>query len=262
MYPLTDIICIVHNQLPVTKGFVKHLYDNTENFRITFLNNGSADGTREYLDKISEQNDNCFHFHSTKNLGIVRGRNFAAENLFASEFFKQNPSSYFMNIDNDQYPLSKIWLQQLHDLIAQKYDIVGIDAWQLSKPGSSRIISLGGQIMTDASYFPFYHCSKKTDTFTYVGCGGSLIKKEVYDNIGLFDDRYGMCYFEDPHFCFEAIKFGYKIGWKYNCPVKHLGHRTINTQKTYNKQKEFLQSWNEFKKYWGVYFPEMKETGQ
>ncbi len=257
MHPITDIICLVHNQLPITRSFTQHIFDNTENFRITFLDNGSTDGTKQYLDEISAQYDNCFYFHSAKNLGIVRGRNFLAQSLFASDFFKRATTKYFMNIDNDQYPLSKNWLQQLHDLMEQgDYSVVGIDAWRLLEPGSKRTLFVHGQIITDASYFPSYHCSKKTDTFTYVGCGGSLIKKEVYDDIGLFDERYGMCYFEDPHFCFQVIKSGYKIGWKCNCPVRHLGHQTMNNQKSYDKQKEFMLSWNEFKKYWHPYFPE------
>lgn len=256
MHPKIDLLCLAHNSLKTTKGFVDHLYKNTQNFRISFLNNGSTDDTDSYLKNICSKYDNCLYFQSDVNLGVIRGRNFLAKCLFDSHDFINTPTDYFMNIDNDQYPTQDCWLQKIYDLMIKGYDIVGIDAWRLSKPGSTQYVVLKGQEMRDSSYFPCYHCSKKGDNFTYVGAGGCLIKKEVYDNIGLFDERYRMCYFEDPDLIFRSIQAGYKIGWLDNCPVKHLGHQTFNIQKTYDRHKEFLNSWREFKNRWYPYFPE------
>jgi len=47
--PKTDIVVLVHNSLPVTKGFIKHLFQNTENFRLIEVDNGSGAETAEYL---------------------------------------------------------------------------------------------------------------------------------------------------------------------------------------------------------------------
>ena len=63
MLPRTDIICLVHNSLPVTRGFVKSLFANTSNFRLIFVDNGSTDDTPKFLkdgethDKHTEHRD-------------------------------------------------------------------------------------------------------------------------------------------------------------------------------------------------------------
>ena len=49
MTPRVDIICLVHNGLSITKGFVKALFENTSNFRLIFVDNGSTDGTPDFL---------------------------------------------------------------------------------------------------------------------------------------------------------------------------------------------------------------------
>ncbi|KKN47558.1 hypothetical protein LCGC14_0661630 [marine sediment metagenome] len=256
-HPLTDILCLCYNQLSITQQFVKHLFANTQNFRVSFLDNNSTDKTLEYLEKISQTHENCFYFHSDKNLGIIKGRNYLANKLFTSSYFNEEPSKYFLNIDNDQYVIKNTWLSQLHNLMSQGYDIVGVDAWQLLPPNSKRTVVISSRLTKDSSYFPHRRCTQKRDAFSYVGCGGCLIKKTVYDDIGLFDERYRMCYFEDPDYSFTAIKAGYKIAWLHNCPILHLSHQTLNSQISYDKHKEFSDSWKSFREKWYPYFPDL-----
>lgn len=245
MHPTTDIVCLVHNQLPVTKGFVKHLFANTKNFRLIFVDNGSDDETREYL----ESGDDWTLVRSDENLGVIGGRNLGVQSVEAD---------YFMNIDNDQYP-GPGWLQGLHDLMDSGFDIVGPEAWRLSPPRQGGKVMMNGR-MHDRAYFPYHHCSRQGETFTYIGCGGMLIKKEIYDKIGLFDDQFSPAYFEDPDFCFRAIRAGYKLGWKYRCPINHLAHQTISRQSLFQKNDQFVASWRKFQKKWTPYFPEEMRT--
>jgi GT2 family glycosyltransferase len=76
------------------------------------------------------------------------------------------------------------------------YDLVGADAW-----------------LMDSSFMPRHNCKKKGDPYTYVGCGGMMVKKEVVDRLGLFDEQFNPAYFEDPDFNFRAREAGFKIGW-------------------------------------------------
>jgi len=251
-HPLTDIIVLVHNRLDITKTFVDHLYKNTNDFRVLFVENGSTDNgaTKNFLSELSKKEENCNVIYSDKNLGVIGGRNLGAERCFA----KHPECEWFVNVDNDQF-LGSDWLNQLHSIAEKDYSVVGADAWQLYKPNTDGAINMGGQLIHDRSYFPFKHCLNKRDKFTYVGCGGCLIKKEVYDKIGLFDLSENSMYFEDPHFSFKAAQNDIKYMWCYNCNINHIGHQTINTQKTYNKNEEFLKGWAAFKKKWYPYFP-------
>ncbi len=243
MHPKTDIICLTHNNIRVTKRFVETLFQWTQNFRLIFIDNASTDGTVEFLKQgVSESKWEAIFLD--ENVGIIKARNIGASHV---------KNDYFINIDNDQHPRGP-WLQFLHDTINKGYDVVGIEAWKLSPPGS------GGKVVIHnkeepMDYFPIRKCKSKNEQWTYVGCGGMLIKKSVYDSIGLFDELFSPAYFEDPDFCFRAIQSGYKIGWVHDCPVTHLAHQTISYQTLFNKKDQLYISWKKFKKKWNGYFP-------
>ncbi len=246
MHPRTDIICLVHNQLDVTKKFVEHLFANTENFRLIFVDNGSDDETLEWITRNIDWVTVCSRDRDSKriNAGIIGGRNFGAT-------FINN--DYFLNIDNDQY-VGKGWLDMLHAKMAEGYDIVGKEAWKLVQPGKGGMVVIGG-VAQKRDYFPHKHCERKGENWTYIGCGGMLIKTSVYKDIGLFDEQFNPAYFEDPDFCFRAIQAGYKLNWCPECPIEHLNHQTTYNQKLFDKNAQFQQSWTKFKKKWNPYFP-------
>ena len=245
MNPPVDIICLVHNQLHVTRGFVKSIFQNTDNFRLVFVDNGSTDGTPEFLKK-GEEEGKWKIVTSEDNLGVIGGRNLGAKYIEAD---------FFMNIDNDQYP-KKGWLDGLFKLIDQGFDIVGPEAWELMPPGSPGALVMGNSVIPDRSYFPYKHCERPQDSFTYIGCGGTLMKTSVYKEIGLFDERFSPAYFEDPDFSFRAIQAGFKLGWKYKCPIDHLAHQTFDSQQLFNKNNQFAKSLRAFRDKWYPYFPE------
>ncbi len=243
MHPTTDIVCLVHNGLSITSSFVDHLFKNTENFNLIFIDNGSTDKVQDFLQEGASQ-DLWVTIRSEENLGIITGRNLGAQHI---------NSDYFLNIDNDQH-VGYGWLQKLHTLMEKDYDIVGSEAWCLTPPSSRGSVVLAGRVHS-RDYYPFKHCKRKGDKFTYVGCGGMLIKKAVYDDIGLFDEIFSPAYFEDPDFSFRSIQAGYKLGWLHNCPINHLSHQTISSQNLFHKNPQFVKSWKSFQKKWRPYFP-------
>lgn len=243
MHPQTDIVCLVHNQLAITKGFVQHLFENTENFNLIFVDNGSTDETPQFL-ADGEKNGQWTVVSPHENLGVIGGRNLGAKSVTAD---------YFLNIDNDQYVRCG-WLDGLHRIMERGYDIVGCEAWHLIPPKSNAALVLGTPVKK-SDYYPHRRCTKRGDRYSYIGCGGMLIRKKVYDDIGLFDEQFSPAYFEDPDFCFRAIQAGYKLAWWPDCPIKHLAHQTIGAQQLFNKQAQFLLSWKKFQDKWKDYYP-------
>ena len=258
MHPFTDIICLVHNQAITTRNFVRHLFANTENFRLIFVNNGCNSETTSYLNQGEREGKwkvvpSVDEDGALINSGVIRGRNLGASHITAD---------YFLNIDNDQF-VRKNWLNFLHQKMEEGYDIVGSEAWALVPPGKGGMVLMPGSTTPqDRTYFPHKQCTSSQENWTYIGCGGMLIKTEVYNRIGLFDDRFSPAYFEDPDFNFRAIQAGYKIGWCPECPIEHLAHQTFNNQLLFEKNAQFKQSWSRFKAKWNGYYPkgEKNET--
>lgn len=234
MIKTTDIICLVFNNLSLTQRFVHHLFKNTNNFRLIFIDNGSDQDTQKYLNH-GKQSGKWHLFRSETNVGVIKGRNIGA---------KLVESDFFVNLDNDQF-VGPGWLDRLHNLLDSGYDVVGSEAWLLTPPSAN-----------GKSYYPYKHCSRITDSFSYIGCGGMLIKKYIYDAIGLFDERFNPAYFEDPDFSYSCIKSNYKLGWDHQCPIMHLEHKTMNHQTLFNKNAQFHTSWKKFIEKWSPYYPD------
>jgi GT2 family glycosyltransferase len=249
---MTDVVVLTHNRLAVTKLFVEAIYKNTdqESFNLIFVDNASTDGTPEYLLEESKNRNWCV-LTMDENTGVIGGRNIGAKAVV---------SDYFVNLDNDQLPQEN-WLQTLHNRMNDRYDIVGCEAWRMTpaKPTPSTTISTMRR-----PYYPYYRCTKPGEHFHYIGCGGMLIRKNVYKKVGikendgslsLFDTRFSPAYFEDPDLSWRAIQAGFKLAWEPNCKIKHLAHQTINTQRTFDKGKQFIKSWMAFRDKWMPYHP-------
>jgi GT2 family glycosyltransferase len=248
MLPKVDICVLVHNQLNITKGFIDNLFQFTKSdFNLIFLDNGSTDGTNDFLKK----SDKWKLITSKTNLGVINGRN---------ELFNHVTSDFFINLDNDQY-VCKGWLNKLFNTYEQGYDIVGCEAWLLSSPVHKKNIVFNGKSV-EGSYFPIKKCNHVSEEFSYIGCGGMLIRTDIPKKIGLFDSIFNPAYFEDPDFSYNCIKNGYKLGWCYDCPINHLAHQTFNNQNLFNKNSQFYISWNKFKNKWKDFYPLSKNMRQ
>lgn len=243
MHPQTDIVCLVHNQLNTTKGFVDHLFKNTESFNLIFVDNGSTDGTSEFL--LEGQKSHRWKVVSVnKNLGVILGRNLGAEHVTCD---------FFVNIDNDQY-VGSGWLEGLHKIMERGFDVVGCEAWHMVPPKSRSAVVMDN-VINRPDYYPHRRCTKRGQKYSYIGCGGMLIRKSVYDKIGLFDDRFSPAYFEDPDFSFRCLQAGFKLAWWPECPIRHLAHQTMDAQNKFNKQSQFTQSWKKFQEKWDGFYP-------
>lgn len=205
-HPKTAILVLNYNGLEVTKKFLGHLYNDTENFLVVMIDNGSTDGSVEYLSQFASEHDNFVFVTSDKNLGVINGRN------YAYDIYKtlQDKPPYLIFLDNDQF-VQPGWLDHHFDVMTQsKAQMVGVEGW-----------------LMNASFLPVRQCKDISEPWTYVGCGGMLMDAEVPAKIGMFDPQFNPCYFEDPDFCFRAIEAGYRIAWNSKARIIHLAHQTL-----------------------------------
>lgn len=228
-----DLILLSCNHLDVSKTFLEYYVKNTDQKKcsIIWIDNGSKDDTPNFLhDFFNKKITNGVLVLSEENLGVIDGRNLGFD---FSEVVSDSPKPYVMYLDNDQF-VCQGWLEDhLNFLKEGSYDLVGVEAWQLN-----------------TSFMPIKQISDFREHFSYVGCGGSLVKRSVIHEVGMFDVIFNPSYFEDPDFNFKVIDAGYSVGWNKDAKIIHMPHQTLGKIPPQEKQKRLLDSLNKFRNKW------------
>ena len=232
MHPLTDIIVLCYNNRSILPSFLKHLYNNTTNFNLIFVDNNSQDDSVEFIKEQQEKHDNITVIRNQINRGVAGGRN---------DGIKAGKAEFVINLDSDQLPTKPNWLDELFVLIGKGFDFVGVEGWVLNPPTHPTL-----------PYYPSKHCDNGYSKITYVGGGGCLMKRDVFEKLGYYDERFMFMYFEDPDIVLLALKNGYKVGWNWMHKILHLGSAT---KTNYHRQQQFQKSYKLFKEKWHPWFP-------
>ena len=220
-----SIIIPVFNKLEYTKQCIKALYDNTPIplFELIIVNNASTDGTKEYLDQLSQQVNNIKVIHNQENLGFAKACNQGA---------RIAEGRYLVFLNNDTVPL-KGWLDALIETI-EKDEKIGAVGTKLIYP-DGRLQEAGSVIFNDGTGWNFgkgdeAHKDIYNEAYEVDYCSGAclLVRKDLFWKIGGFDERYSPAYYEDTDLCFALRKLGYKVVYCPRCEVIHFEGVTIN----------------------------------
>jgi GT2 family glycosyltransferase len=91
----------------------------------------------------------------------------------------------------------------------------------------------------------------KTHRFWRVVGFCMLIKRQVIDQIGGLDPRYGIGNFEDDDYCIRAAIAGFKSALALDSFIHHFGSRTFEGQRI-NQSSILYANWDIFKQKWGL----------
>jgi len=163
-----------HNKFSVTERCIRDIHQNTLNteYLIFVIDNGSTDGSDQKL-KDTFQEDNISIDLQDKNHGVIGGRN-----LIFDYFQNHTEFSHLLFIDNDQF-VQPGWVDGYKEVFSKFPECVaGIEAWLMSS------------MLT-----PARKAVAKDPGFTYVGCGGMMISRGVFEILGSFDSEFNPAYF-------------------------------------------------------------------
>ncbi len=240
---MTSIIILTYNQLEYTKMCIESVWNNTKNMELIIVDNNSTDGTVEWLMK-NMSGRRSKEIFLKKNYGFPAGNN--------KGFKSVDENTEYICVINNDVIVTPYWLDRLITH-SNRFDVVG--ACTNYVIGKQReildIYNNNDELNTISEKFYQDNAGKYEDVNWIVGyC--MLIKKSVIDDIGLFDEIYGLGHYEDIDFCMRAKKAGYKIGIAEDVYIHHFGTITWSKRKelkfheTINKSKEiFIKKWGE-----------------
>lgn len=125
---------------------------------------------------------------------------------------------------------------------------IGIVGGKSLSPDMERIINYGIYIAPDGNTAHKYYGEPRdsVDIESQKAVEGScmFIKRELIDDIGVFDEGYGMGYREEVDYCFRAREAGYKV---VSCPTAEYIHFVSQTNGQLNIKNDtydyFMSKW-------------------
>lgn len=189
-----SIITLTYNKLEYTKKFIESLYKYTGDFELIIVDNGSTDGTVEYLKGANKENRIKIIINK-ENLGFSKGNNQGIE-IAEGEYIG------FLNNDILLYPN---WFEEC-EKVFQKENTAFV---------SPRHVNPHYDNTNEKQYIKYFQKLKYKKEYEkdFDECVFSCVitKREVLDNIGFFDENYYPAFFEDNDLKYRAVLNGYGI---------------------------------------------------
>lgn len=196
---LTSIIIVTHNQLSYTHQCIESIQLYTdEPYELIFIDNGSTDGTPEYLKNISGAqvilNDDNLGFPAAVNQGIDKAK-----------------GSNIVLLNNDTI-VTTGWLHHMLAALAEDEAIGLVGACSNNVSGPQQVPA-GYAQLNELDGFAWDRgqalSGRITDLERLVGfC--LLISCKVISEIGTLDEQFGVGMFEDDDYCRRARSAGYR----------------------------------------------------
>lgn len=243
--PTVSIIIPVYDQFEYTFSCLTSILKNTSEseYEIIIADDCSNDETKDILNYVC----NITHIRNNTNLGFLLNCNNAAVKA---------RGKYILFLNNDTN-VQKDWLIALTEIL-DKNPGIGMTGSKLVYP-DGRLQEAGGIIWNDANgqnygrlddrTKPEYNYLKEVD---YISGASIMVRKELWDRLHGFDERFAPAYYEDTDLAFSIRKLGYKVVYQPKSVVVHfegISHGTdlgsgIKSYQVRNKNF-FLEKWRE-----------------
>ncbi|KKQ67139.1 MAG: putative glycosyltransferase [Candidatus Daviesbacteria bacterium GW2011_GWA2_38_24] len=214
------------------KACLKSLESQTfKNFEVIIVDNGSTDRSAQYIKK---------YFPKFKVIKLPKNIGFSpAVNIG----IKDSQGEYIVLLNNDT-KVDKDCLKQLVKC-ADVYPEVGMVAAKMLQFYNPDLIDSAGDFVDAVGHASNIGYGEKDgekfneskEIFLVTG-GGALIKRKVFEKVGLLDDEY-FAYFEDVDFCLRAQMQGFKAWFEPMAIISHIHKATSSRNKSFTEYLQF-----------------------
>lgn len=239
--PEISVIIPVFNNLNFTRQCITSLFTvrETVDFEVVVVDNGSTDGTAEYLRQLPAT---VRTVSSAENRGFAKGCNAGA---------RVARGKYLVFLNNDTVVQPK-WLSAMLECITNDSAVGLVGNLQIF-PDGNKVQQAGIVCGADQMVYSIYNNEVPADhpavnkprEFQFVAGSCMLIEKKLFDRLGGFEENYlNSC--EDIDLCMKVREAGRKV---FYCPESRILHYESRTVKGHDKSganyKLFLARWGD-----------------
>lgn len=217
--PKFTVVVPTYNRLKYLPNCLEALFNlDYPDYEIIVINDGSTDGTKEYLDNLNDVKLKVFH--NNKNQGLSFSKNRGA----------QLAQTDYIAFTDDDCTVKKYWLQQLANGFTYNVNFV-----------------FGQTFYIKQNYVGYFSERMVQNLNAAWPAGGNIAyKKTLFEKIGYFDSFFDYYHNEDSDLAIRAIQ----AGLKYNrAPQAIIYHQPMNwTVKSLLASARNASVWVIFKK--------------
>lgn len=236
---LTSIMLVTHNQLAYTRGCLESVRFRTdEPFELIVIDNGSTDGTVEYLQTqpdvtlIVNGENRGFPAAVNQGLAVAHGRQ-------------------VLLLNNDAL-VTTGWLTRMLN-VRDVDEHIGLIGPVSNRVSGEQQIAVDYDDLSQLDGFAWEwgtgHAGQIIATDRLVGfC--LLLTRQLWEAIGPFDERFGIGNFEDDDYCRRAKEAGFRCAIAVDAFVHHFGSVTFQASGIdfagllQENQRKFFDKWN------------------
>ena len=228
------LVIIPHfNKLILLKECLYHLEQQSyQNFDVLIVDNGSTDGSAEYIYDICNKNTNYHYILLNENTGFAYAVNRGFEYSINEGFV------YSILLNNDAY-VEKDFVRELLYSIKSDNNTFAVSSMMINYHNKSLVDSFG-DFYTLLGWGFQGHIGENVDSihkneYCFSACGGaSIYSNKILKQIGLLDENF-FAYLEDIDLSYRAKLYGYNIKNCFTARCYHLGSATSGSK--YNEFK-------------------------
>lgn len=245
--PVASVIVPTCNALDYTRLCVESLLTHTDQrHELIFVDNGSTDGTPEYLQGLARDHKRVRVILNGDNLGFARGCNLG---LAAAH------GRHLVLLNSDTV-VTADWLERLLELAEDRpragllgpvtNNISGVQKLDRVAYDQDTLDGLGAFAAAEAAAHP-----RETERTLRLTGMCLLIKRELLARIGGLDEVFGLGNYEDNDYCLRTHLAGYECLVARGVFIHHFGSRSFAAAGI-DYAAQIQRQWAVFKAKWGI----------